>query len=92
MFFWNNDLIGNLTSDYKQIVFPIIVPALHNIKQIHWNTTVHSLSLNVTRMLIEIDTDLYTKIVNESNAEKTKMQLNIIRNDKWSKIKEMAKR
>lgn len=92
LFFWNNDLIGNLTSDYKHIVFPIIVPALHNIKQIHWNTTVHSLSLNVTRMLIEIDTDLYTKIVNDSNAEKNQMQLNLIRNDKWSKIKEMAKR
>ena len=92
LFFWNNDLIGNLTSDHKQIIFPIIVPALHNIKQIHWNTTVHSLSLNVTRMLIEIDTDLYTKIINDSSQEKTITQKNMIRNDKWSKIKEMAKK
>merc|ERR1712087_581400 len=40
LFFWNNDLIGSLTSDHKQIIFPIIVPALHDIKEIYWNTTV----------------------------------------------------
>ena len=90
LFFWNNDLIGSLTNDNKDIIFPIIVPALHNIKQIHWNTTVHSLSLNVTRMLIEIDTEYYTQIVNQSTKQKTKIQLNILRQEKWNKIKQIA--
>lgn len=90
LFFWNNDLIGSLTSDHKQIIFPIIVPALHDIKEIHWNTTVHSLSLNVTRMLIEIDTDLYTKIVNQTTNKKNKTQKESQRNNKWSQIKHIA--
>mmetsp|Transcript_28928 Transcript_28928/g.25550 ORF Transcript_28928/g.25550 Transcript_28928/m.25550 type:complete len:563 (-) Transcript_28928:93-1781(-) len=89
LFFWNNDLIGTLTNDHKQQIFPIIVPALHNIKQIHWNNTVHSLSLNVTRMLIEIDTDLYTKIANQSNQSQDNK---VKRDDKWLKIKEMSKK
>jgi len=90
LFFWNNDLIGSLTSDHRNIIFPIIVPALHDIKEIHWNSTVHSLSLNVTRMLIEIDTELYTQIVNETNNKKTKTQKSTERKDKWSKIAEIA--
>jgi len=91
LFFWNNDLIGSLTSDHKQQIFPIIVPALHNIKHIHWNTTVHSLSLNVTKMLIEIDSELYSGIV-EGVADPAEARQRRVseRSDRWKVVQKLA--
>jgi len=90
LFFWNNDLIGSLTSDHKQQIFPIIVPALHNIKHIHWNTTVHSLSLNVTKMLIEIDANLYSSVVEAQPAAKTRELRVSQRGDRYLEMKRLA--
>jgi len=90
LFFWNNDLIGSLTSDHKEQVFPIIVPALHCIKEIHWNTTVHSLSLNVSKMLIEIDPDLYSAVVAKGELPQRQKEEATERNSKWKKLKMMA--
>merc|ERR1712025_495682 len=89
LFFWNNDLIGSLTTDHKKVVFPVIVPALHSIKHVHWNTTVHSLAQNVTKMLIEIDSDLYAHIVAKEKAVNRK-QLADDRMSKWKSIREIA--
>jgi len=89
LFFWNNDLIGTLTSDHKQVIFPLIVPTLHNIKQIHWNTTVHSLSLNVTRMLIEIDTDLYTQTINQLSNEQDEIEKELQRKNKYEQLQRL---
>jgi len=90
LFFWNNDLIGSLTSDHKQQIFPIMVPALHNIKHIHWNTTVHSLSLNVSKMLIEIDSELYSAVVASGTNPEKQQQEAIERTKRWTEMKELA--
>jgi len=87
LFFWNNDLIGSLTADFKAQIFPLIVPALHKIKQLHWNSTVHSLSLNVTKMLIEIDSELYSAV---ATAPETRDRDESERTRKWERIRQIA--
>ena len=87
LFFWNNDLIGSLTADHKERVFPVIVPALHNIKDAHWNTTVHSLSQNVTKMLIEIDSELYAAVVGTKSSKEQEEEQ---RTNKWKRIRKIA--
>jgi len=90
LFFWNNDLIGSMTSDHKQEVFPLIVPALHRIKSTHWNTTVHSLSQNVSKMLVEIDADLYSKIVAMELTEDQLQKRDAEQRGKWDAIRKIA--
>jgi len=69
LFFWNNDLIGTLTADHKTRVFPLIIRELHGIERKHWNTTVHSLALNVTKMLNEMDPELYARCLTAVTEE-----------------------
>merc|ERR1712129_356775 len=62
----------------KEIIFPIIVPQLDAINDSHWNSTVHSLTANVVRMLNEIDEKLYAQMAdkhrNQIKNEKLKRQ------------------
>jgi len=90
LFFWNNDLIGSMTSDHKAAVFPLIVPALHRIKSTHWNTTVHSLSQNVSKMLIEIDADLYAAIVAQQPTPTQARQRAEDKKDRWASLRKIA--
>ena len=91
LFFWNNDLVSSLTADHKDKLYPIIVPPLHRIKQMHWNNTVHSLSLNVTRMLTEMDNNLYQAIANKQvNQQKIENLKNEKRSAKWLQIESIA--
>eukprot|EP00474_Spongospora_subterranea_P008655 CRZ09113.1 hypothetical protein [Spongospora subterranea] len=59
LFMWNNEYISSLTTDFRKKILPILYPALHANSKKHWNSTVHSLTFNVIRMFMEMDSELF---------------------------------
>ena len=59
LFLWNNDHIVNLIAHNRQVILPLIFPALdRNIKS-HWNPAVVNLTHNIRKMFLEIDEKLF---------------------------------
>ncbi|OIV96508.1 hypothetical protein TanjilG_07900 [Lupinus angustifolius] len=59
LFLWNNDHIVNLIAHNRQVILPIIFPALDRNSQSHWNQAVLNLTHNVRKMFMEMDEKLY---------------------------------
>mmetsp|Transcript_11034 Transcript_11034/g.20289 ORF Transcript_11034/g.20289 Transcript_11034/m.20289 type:complete len:485 (+) Transcript_11034:161-1615(+) len=58
LFVWHNEYISSLIADYRKEVLPIIFPALHVNSQSHWNPTVSTLTLNVLKIFMGLDSNL----------------------------------
>ncbi|KAI3804683.1 hypothetical protein L1987_26414 [Smallanthus sonchifolius] len=56
---WNNDQIFNLIGHNRQLILPIIFPALETNVQTHWNQSVLNLTLNVRNVFTEMDNMLF---------------------------------
>ncbi|KOM53778.1 hypothetical protein LR48_Vigan09g243700 [Vigna angularis] len=59
LFLWNNEHIVNLIAQNRTVVLPIIFEALEKNIQSHWNQAVHGLTVNVQKMFIEMDAELF---------------------------------
>merc|ERR1719191_2487452 len=59
LFIWNNDEIVNLINQNRATLFPIVLGPLYNNSKQHWNGTVHGLSYNVLKLLMEADPTLF---------------------------------
>ncbi|EER03130.1 Serine/threonine protein phosphatase 2A 59 kDa regulatory subunit B' eta isoform, putative [Perkinsus marinus ATCC 50983] len=55
LFLWNNDYIAKRINQNRQVIFPIVIGPLYRNSDSHWNTTVHGLSYNVIKLLMEAD-------------------------------------
>ncbi|PKA57206.1 Serine/threonine protein phosphatase 2A 57 kDa regulatory subunit B' iota isoform [Apostasia shenzhenica] len=58
LFLWNNDHIIGMVAQNRQVIVPLIFPALERNIQSHWNQAVMNLTLNVRKMLSEMDEEL----------------------------------
>ncbi|KAK8319279.1 hypothetical protein V6Z12_A13G231700 [Gossypium hirsutum] len=54
----NNEHVLNLIKHNRQIIFPLIFPALERNSRNHWHQTVLNLTKNTRKMLSEIDDEL----------------------------------
>jgi len=59
LFLWNNDHIGNLITQNRNVILPIIFPALERNTRSHWNQAVQSLTLNVRKIFSDADQELF---------------------------------
>jgi serine/threonine-protein phosphatase 2A regulatory subunit B' len=59
LFLWNNDDIVKLINEARQTLFPIVLGALYKNSQHHWNGTVHGLTYNVLKLLMDADPVLF---------------------------------
>lgn len=59
LFLWNNEHILSLIAQNRQVVLPIIFESLEKNIQSHWNHAVHGLTMNVRKMFIEMDAELF---------------------------------
>ncbi|KAL0557683.1 hypothetical protein IC582_006233 [Cucumis melo] len=59
LFLWNNDHIVNLIGHNRHVILPIILPALEKNAQSHWNQAVVNLTLNVRKIFMEMDDELF---------------------------------
>jgi serine/threonine-protein phosphatase 2A regulatory subunit B' len=59
LFIWNNDDIVKLINQSRQTLFPVVIGALYFNSKQHWNGTVHGLTYNVLKLLMEADPALF---------------------------------
>uniref|UniRef100_A0A7N0SWY1 Serine/threonine protein phosphatase 2A regulatory subunit n=1 Tax=Kalanchoe fedtschenkoi TaxID=63787 RepID=A0A7N0SWY1_KALFE len=59
LFLWNNEHIVSLIAQNRQVILPIIFPALEKNIQSHWNQAIHGLTVNVRKMFLEMDVELF---------------------------------
>uniref|UniRef100_A0A0C9QWY4 Serine/threonine protein phosphatase 2A regulatory subunit n=1 Tax=Wollemia nobilis TaxID=56998 RepID=A0A0C9QWY4_9CONI len=74
LFLWNNDHIVTLIAQNRNVILPLIFEALEKNTRSHWNQAVHGLTLNVRKMFIEMDNELYQECQHKflENEEKSK--------------------
>ena len=49
----------SLIQQNREVILPIIFPALEKNARSHWNQAVHSLTFNVRKMFLEMDHELF---------------------------------
>lgn len=59
LFLWNNEHIVSLISQNRNVILPIVFEALEKNIRDHWNTSVNGLTVNVRKMFLEMDADLF---------------------------------
>ncbi|KAL1343056.1 hypothetical protein HN51_029503 [Arachis hypogaea] len=59
LYLWNNEHIISLVAQNRSVILPIIFEALERNMQSHWNQAVHGLTVNVRKMFMEMDTELF---------------------------------
>ncbi|KAE8677158.1 putative inactive receptor kinase [Hibiscus syriacus] len=71
---WNNERVLNLIRHNRQVIFPLIFPALERNSRNHWNQTVLNLTKNTRKTLFEMDEELVAAC--ECKLEVENSQLN----------------
>jgi len=84
LFLWNNDSIASYTNDNRADVLPLLYPALSRNSKSHWNTPVHTLTANVMRMFMELDSELFEKVQQEHDSKEKGKVKEVDADDYWS--------
>ncbi|KAG0492151.1 hypothetical protein HPP92_005264 [Vanilla planifolia] len=72
LFLWNNDHIMGMVAQNRHVVLPLVIPALERNTRNHWNQAVQNLTLNVKKMLSEIDEGLVSACKRKFEEEEEK--------------------
>ncbi|KAM7255158.1 hypothetical protein ACFE04_020399 [Oxalis oulophora] len=59
LFLWNNEHIVSLIAQNRSVVLPIIFESLEKNIHSHWNQAVHGLTINVKKMFMDMDPELF---------------------------------
>ncbi|KAF5475782.1 hypothetical protein F2P56_007552 [Juglans regia] len=91
LFFWNNEHIVSLIAQNRGVILPIIFEALEKNIQSHWNQAVHGLTVNVRKMFLEMDAELFEEcqrqyVENEGRAREVEEQRELT----WKKLADFA--
>lgn len=74
LFLWNNEHIVSLIAQNRTVVLPIIFEALERNVESHWNQAVHGLTVNVQKMFIEMDLELFEECQRQYMDRQVKAQ------------------
>ncbi|TVU35496.1 hypothetical protein EJB05_17389 [Eragrostis curvula] len=74
LFMWNNDHIISLVAQNRQVIVPIVTPALERNSQNHWNQSVLNLTVNLKKMLSEIDEELFSTCITKYMEDEEKQE------------------
>ena len=93
LFLWNNEHIVGLIAQNRAVILPIIFQALEKNIQSHWNQAVHGLTVNVRKMFIEMDEELFDEcerqyIEKEMKAKEVEEQRELA----WKRLADVAHR
>jgi serine/threonine-protein phosphatase 2A regulatory subunit B' len=80
LFLWNNEYVMKLIVNHRTDLFPKIVPALYANSKNHWNLTVHGLTYNVLKLMMEADPALFDKCSPEPQANEPAPQIAVEEN------------
>ncbi|KAB1200865.1 Serine/threonine protein phosphatase 2A 59 kDa regulatory subunit B' zeta isoform [Morella rubra] len=91
LFLWNNDHIRNLITQNRNVILPIIFPALERNTQSHWNQAVQSLTLNVRKIFCEVDQALVDEcFVKFQEDEAKERETQEKRESNWKRLEDVA--
>ncbi|PIN00917.1 Serine/threonine protein phosphatase 2A, regulatory subunit [Handroanthus impetiginosus] len=91
LFLWNNDQVLNLIAHNRQAILPIVFPALEANAHTHWNQAVLNLTLNVRKMLSEIDDALVLDCISNYQEEQECKNLAVKkRKEIWDRLENAA--
>jgi len=87
LFIWNNDDIVKLINTNRNVLFPIVIGALYSNSKQHWNGTVHGLTYNVLKLLMEADPMLFDECSARHRADDDRDASAQAERDKtWSRL------
>ncbi|XP_009358742.2 serine/threonine protein phosphatase 2A 57 kDa regulatory subunit B' beta isoform-like [Pyrus x bretschneideri] len=91
LFLWNNEHIVNLIAQNRKVILPIIFEALEMNIQNHWNQAVHGLTVNVRKMFLEMDAELFDECQRQlSEREVRAREVEEERELTWKKLSDAA--
>ncbi|GLJ49354.1 hypothetical protein SUGI_1043950 [Cryptomeria japonica] len=91
LFLWNNDHIVSLIAQNRHAILPQIFPALERNTTNHWNQAVHNLTLNVRKMFLEMDEELFQECQGKFHEEEAKAKrVQEMREMTWKRLEAVA--
>ncbi|XP_062002025.1 serine/threonine protein phosphatase 2A 57 kDa regulatory subunit B' beta isoform [Rosa rugosa] len=91
LFLWNNEHIVSLIAQNRNVILPIIFEALENNISTHWNQAVHGLTVNVRKMFLEMDADLFEECQRQlAEREARAREVEEQREMTWKKLADAA--
>ncbi|XP_062217907.1 serine/threonine protein phosphatase 2A 57 kDa regulatory subunit B' kappa isoform-like [Phragmites australis] len=91
LFMWNNDHIISLVAQNRQVLVPIVTPALEENIHNHWNLSVLNLAANVKKMLSEMDEELFSAcLAKYKEDEEKRVSLEQKRRLAWERLESAA--
>ncbi|KAF3792737.1 B'GAMMA Serine/threonine protein phosphatase 2A regulatory subunit B' gamma isoform [Nymphaea thermarum] len=91
LFLWNNDHVLNLIKENLKVILPIILPALEKNTRNHWNQAVQSLTLNVRKIFMDIDNELFEECLHKFQEDEAKeKEIQDKRAATWKRLEEVA--
>ncbi|XP_031479441.1 serine/threonine protein phosphatase 2A 59 kDa regulatory subunit B' gamma isoform-like [Nymphaea colorata] len=91
LFLWNNDHIVNLIKQNRKVILPIILPSLEKNATGHWNQAVQSLTLNVRKIFMDLDPDLFDEcLIKFQEDEAKEKEVQDKREATWKRLEEVA--
>jgi len=75
LFLWNNEYAVSLIAKSRDVVMPVVYPALVSNTEKHWNSTVHGLTLNVKKLFQEMDITLWEENTKQYQAEQERARV-----------------
>ncbi|KAH7657287.1 Protein phosphatase 2A regulatory B subunit B56 protein [Dioscorea alata] len=91
LFLWNNDHLINLIAENRQVILPLIIPALERNARHHWNRAVLNVTLNVRKMFSEMDEELFATCQSKfEEEEENRMASEEKRRKTWERLEHAA--
>lgn len=91
LFLWNNDHIRNLITQNRNVILPIVLPALETNTRSHWNPAVQSLTLNVRKIFSDADQPLFDEcLVKFQENEVKERESQEKRESTWKRLEDLA--
>ncbi|KAI0508139.1 hypothetical protein KFK09_014273 [Dendrobium nobile] len=88
---WNNDHIIGMVAQNRQVIVPLIIPALERNASSHWNQAVLNLTLNAKKMFSEMDEELVLACQRKLEEEERKLPATEERKRmKWEQLEKAA--
>ncbi|GAB4833570.1 hypothetical protein Ancab_031813 [Ancistrocladus abbreviatus] len=91
LFLWNNEHIVSLIAQNRNAILPIIFEALEKNIQSHWNQAVHGLTVNVRKMFLDMDVELFEECQRQFEEKQAKARdVEEQRQLAWRRLAEVA--
>jgi serine/threonine-protein phosphatase 2A regulatory subunit B' len=87
LFLWNNEYIVSLIAKSRDVILPVLYPALESNTTKHWNSTVHGLTFNVQKLFMDMDARLWEDCAqrHKQNMERQE-SAQLVRKQKWEEL------